>query len=178
MASPKPGSSAKIPAISFHHGNCFPLAVPSSASSFANPASKVATLCSSSTVATGIPLLGCELFLILPARILRINRMTKPSQRRHAGYSDWARRQASYLVCRGSFCRAIWISAKSTETATKAAVELKTKTQFSHRETAGGPDSALRPIARGLLRCMVAQLAANVADFRRPFGDRSILRVH
>jgi hypothetical protein len=56
MASSKPGSSAKIPAISFHHGNCLPLDVPSSALSLASSASKIATLCSSSTAATGIPL--------------------------------------------------------------------------------------------------------------------------
>jgi hypothetical protein len=84
MASSKPGSSAKIPAISFHHGNCFPLAVPSSALSLANSASKVATLCSRSTKAMGISVLGSELFLILPSRIVRVNSTIKPMQHRHA----------------------------------------------------------------------------------------------
>jgi hypothetical protein len=47
-----------------------------------------------------------------------------------------ARCRALYLVCRGSDCRGIWISVKSTEAASKAAVELKTKNQGSHRGAA------------------------------------------
>jgi hypothetical protein len=45
-----------------------------------------------------------------------------------------ARCQALYLVCRGSDCRGIWRSVKSTDAATKAAVELKAKNQVSYRE--------------------------------------------
>jgi hypothetical protein len=84
MASSKAGSSAKLPAISFHQRRCFPLAVPNSALSLATSASRAATLCSRLTAVTGIPLLNCELFLILSIRIPGVNSATKVMQHRLA----------------------------------------------------------------------------------------------